>query len=123
VTLPMPEWRLALLLRELAMRRVEVGDMARTLQIARSIPYDSQARALTLLALADLQMRAGSAVEATLDEALAAEHDARSGLVDWPSWRDVGIAVTKSPGNVRAVRHCQGAGPRGSDLEGCSYPR
>jgi tetratricopeptide (TPR) repeat protein len=103
VTLPMPEWRLALLLRELAMRRAEVGDMARALQIARSIRYDSKTRAWTLLVLADLQMRAGLAAEQTLDEALAAEHDARSGPADWPSWRDVRIAVTKSPGNVRLL--------------------
>jgi hypothetical protein len=92
VTLPMPEWRRALLLRELAIQRAEAGDMARALQIARSIAYDSRTRAQTLLALAGLQMHAGLAAEETLDEALAAEHDARSGPADWPSWRDVGIA-------------------------------
>jgi hypothetical protein len=101
VTLPMPEWRLALLLRELAIRQAEVGDMAHALQIARSIAYDSQNRARTLLTLADRQMRAGFAAEATLDEALVAEHDARSDPAEWPSWRYVGIAVTKSPGNRR----------------------
>jgi tetratricopeptide (TPR) repeat protein len=100
VTLPTPENRLALLLRQLAMQRAEAGDMSRALQIARSIAYDSQTRARTLLALADQQMDAGSTAEATLDEALAAEHDARSGMAEWPSWRYVGIAVTKSPGNV-----------------------
>ena len=51
---------------------------------------------LLLLALADLQMRAGLAAEETLDEALAAEHDARSGRAEWRL--DVGIAV-QNPGN------------------------
>jgi tetratricopeptide (TPR) repeat protein len=103
VSLPMPEWRLALLVRELAMRRAEMGDIARALQIARAIRYDSQTRAWTLLLLADKQMHAGSAAEATLDDALAAEHDARSGQAEWPSWRNVGIAVTQTPGNVRLL--------------------
>jgi len=103
VTPPIPESRLAFLLQELAMQRAETGDMAHALQIARSIPSDSQtrarARARTLLALADLQTRAGSAAEETLGDALAAEHDARSGPVEWSSYRDIGNAVSQSPGD------------------------
>jgi tetratricopeptide (TPR) repeat protein len=95
-TLPLPETRLALLLQQLAMRRAEAGDIAQALQIARSTAYDLGIRARTLLALADLQMRAGAAAEATLDEALAAEHDARPGMAQWPSIRDSGIRVTQN---------------------------
>jgi hypothetical protein len=54
-------------------------------------------------ALADLQMRAGLTAEETLDEALAAEHDARSGPAQWPSWRGVGSAVTERPGNYQLL--------------------
>jgi hypothetical protein len=46
------------------------------------------------LSIADLQTRAGASPEATLDEALAAERDARSGRARWPSIRDSGIWVT-----------------------------
>jgi tetratricopeptide (TPR) repeat protein len=53
------------------------------------------------LALAELQMRIGAAAEATLDEALAAEHDSRAGMAQWPSFRDSGIRVTQnSSGDV-----------------------
>jgi hypothetical protein len=46
-------------------------------------------------------MRAGAAAEATLDEALAAEHDARAGQAQWPSIRDAGFAVKQNTsGNV-----------------------
>ncbi len=101
ITLPAPETRLALLLQQLAVRQAEAGDIGRALQIARSIAYDLQARARTLLALADLQMRTGAAAEATLDEALAAEHDARPGQAQWPSVRDSGFAVKQNTsGNV-----------------------
>jgi tetratricopeptide (TPR) repeat protein len=66
--LPAPDVR-AQLLQQLAMREAEVGEIGKALQIARSIGDDPQTRARTLLALADLQMRAGSAVGETLDEA------------------------------------------------------
>jgi tetratricopeptide (TPR) repeat protein len=64
-----------------------------------------QTRAQTLLAIVDLQMRAGAAAEATLDEARAAEHDARFGRAQWPSYRDPGIRITTetSSGNVRLL--------------------
>lgn len=45
----------------------------------------------------------GSVAEATLDEALAAELDARFRPAERLSWRDVGSAVTKSLGNVRVL--------------------
>jgi hypothetical protein len=101
VTLPAPETWLAQLLQHLAVRQAEVGEIGQALQIARSIPYDLKTRARTLLALADQQMRAGLAAEATLDEALAAEHDGRAGLTLWPSFRDTGLGVREeSSGNV-----------------------
>jgi tetratricopeptide (TPR) repeat protein len=101
ITLPAPETRLALLLQQLAIRQMEAGEIGQARQIARSIAYDLQVRARTLLALADLQMRNGSAAEATLDEALAAEHDARSGMAQWPSVRDSGMVVKENSfGNV-----------------------
>jgi tetratricopeptide (TPR) repeat protein len=104
VTLPAPETRLALLLQQLAMRQAEAGEIGQALRIARSIPYDLQTRARTLLALADLPMRIGSPVEETLDEALAAEHDGRAGRALWPSFRSLGIAVTENSfGNVRLL--------------------
>jgi tetratricopeptide (TPR) repeat protein len=104
ITLPAPETRLALLLQQLAIRRAEAGDVAQALQIARSTAYDLGTRARTLLALADLQMRIGSAAEATLDEALVAEHDSRPGQAQWPSIRDSGIRVTQnSSGDVRLL--------------------
>jgi tetratricopeptide (TPR) repeat protein len=100
IALPAPETRLAHLLQQLAVRRMEAGDVGQALQIARSIAFDLQTRARTLLALADLQMRAGAEAEATLDEALAAVH-AQSGMAQWPSVRDSGIAVTENSfGNV-----------------------
>jgi len=102
VTYPSPENRLARLLQRLAMHQAEAGEIAQALQIARSIAYDLETRARTLLAIADLQTRAGASPEATLDEALAAERDARSGMARWPSIRDSGIRVTTSndSGNV-----------------------
>jgi tetratricopeptide (TPR) repeat protein len=78
------------------MRQAEAGEIGQALQIARSIAYDLRARARTLLALADLQVPIGAAVEATLDEALAAEHDSRAGMAQWPSVRDSGIRVTQN---------------------------
>jgi tetratricopeptide (TPR) repeat protein len=93
VVVPSPETKLAGLFRMLAMQYAKAGDIAQALQIARSIPYDHLTRARTLLAAADLQMRAGSTPEATLDDALAAEHDARSGMAEWPSFRDSGFGV------------------------------
>jgi tetratricopeptide (TPR) repeat protein len=69
VTLPAPEIRPAQLLQQLAMRKAEVGEIGQALRIARSIGDDPRTRARTLLALAHLQMRAGSAVGETLDEA------------------------------------------------------
>jgi tetratricopeptide (TPR) repeat protein len=95
-TVPAPETRLALLLQQFAMRQAEGGEIGQALQIARSIAYDLRVRARTLLALADLHMRAGSTAEATLDEALAAEHDARSGMAQWPSFRDSGLVVKEN---------------------------
>jgi len=66
-----------------------------------SIDDDPQTRARTLLALADLQMRSGSAAEETLDKALAAERDARSSPSRRPSFRQTSIGVTESgSGNV-----------------------
>lgn len=104
VTLPAPETRLAMLLQQLAMRQAEVGEIEQALQIARSIPYDLNTRARTLVALADLQMRAGSAAEETLDEALTAEHDGRAGHTLWPSFQSLGIAVRENSfGNVRLL--------------------
>jgi tetratricopeptide (TPR) repeat protein len=104
ITLPAPETRLALLLQQLAMRQAEAGEIGQALQIARSSPYDLETRARTLVALADLQMRAGSPAEKTLDEALAAEHDARPGLAQWPSVRDSGMVVkSNSFGNVHLL--------------------
>jgi tetratricopeptide (TPR) repeat protein len=100
VSLPAPETRLARLLQQLAMRQAEVGEMAQALQIARSIPYDLKMRARTLLALADLQTRAGLPAEATLDEALAAEHDGRGGMAKWPSWAELGIRGNDISGDV-----------------------
>jgi hypothetical protein len=46
-------------------------------------------------------MRTGASSAATLDEALAAERDARSGMAQWPSIRDSGIQATtwNSSGN------------------------
>jgi tetratricopeptide (TPR) repeat protein len=93
LVMPTPETKLAELLQKLAMQYAKADDIAQALQIARSIPYDHKTRARTLLAIADLQMRAGSTPEATLDDALAAEHDARSGIVEWPSFRDFGLVV------------------------------
>src|SRR5262249_17834187 len=101
VTVPAPETQLALLLQQLAMRQAEGGEIGQALQIARSIAYDLRARARTLLTLADLQVRIGAAAEATLDEALAAEHESRAGMAQWPSVRDSGIRVTQnSSGDV-----------------------
>jgi tetratricopeptide (TPR) repeat protein len=104
VTLPAPETRLALLLQKLAMRQAEVGEIEQAQQIARSIFYDLNTRARTLVALADLQMRAGLAAEETLDEALTAEHDGRAGHTLWPSFQSLGIAVRENSfGNVRLL--------------------
>jgi tetratricopeptide (TPR) repeat protein len=90
ITLPAQEkMELSGLLQALAVQRAEAGDMARARQIARSIPYDARTktwtllRAQTLLTLADLQMHAGSVTEEALDDALAAERDARFGRVTW----------------------------------------
>jgi tetratricopeptide (TPR) repeat protein len=96
VMLPAPDTQLALLLQQLAMGRAEAGEIGQALQITRSIAYDLRARARTLLALAEPQMRIGEAAEATLDEALAAEHGSRAGMAQWPSIRDSGIRVTEN---------------------------
>jgi tetratricopeptide (TPR) repeat protein len=100
VTVPAPETQLALLLQQLAMRQADAGEIGQALQIARSIASDLRARARTLLALAELQMRIGAAAEATLDEALAAEHDSRAGMAQWPSVRDSGMTVKENSGDV-----------------------
>ncbi len=101
--LPAPERR-AQLLQQLAMREAGVGEIGRALQIARSIAADPQMRARTLLALADLQMRAGSAAGETLDEALATARDARSSPAQGQSFRQTGIGVTaSSSGDVRLL--------------------
>jgi len=104
-TFPSPETRIARLLQRIAMRQAAAGEIAQALQIARSIAYDLETLAQTLLAIVDLQMRAGAAAEATLDEARAAEHDARFGRAQWPSYRDPGIRITTetSSGNVRLL--------------------
>jgi tetratricopeptide (TPR) repeat protein len=114
VVMPTPETKLAELLQKLAMRYAKADDIAQALQIARSIPYDHNTRARTLLAIADLQMRAGAAPEATLDDALAAEHDARSEMVEWPSFRDSGLAVKAGSafGNVGLLCEIAGAQAR-----------
>jgi tetratricopeptide (TPR) repeat protein len=91
--IPSPETKLARLFQRLAMQYAKAGDIAKALQIARSVPYDRNTRARTLLAVADLQRRAGSTPEATLDDALAAERDARSGMAEWPSFRASGLGV------------------------------
>jgi tetratricopeptide (TPR) repeat protein len=96
VTVPAPETQLALLLQKLAMRQAEAGEIGQALQIARSIRHDLRVRARTLVALADLQTRAGAAAEATLDEAVAAEHDARASMAQWPSVRDSGMVVKEN---------------------------
>jgi tetratricopeptide (TPR) repeat protein len=85
---------LAALLRQLAVHQAEAGEIAQALRVARYIAYNLETRARTLLAIGDLQMRAGVSPEATLDEALAAEGDARSGI----PWSN-GIRVTM-PGNT-----------------------
>jgi hypothetical protein len=96
--------RIAPLLEQFAMRQAEAGEIAKALQIARSIAGDPQTRVRTLLALADLQMRAGSAAEETFDEALAAERNARSSPTELPGLREIGIAVTASgSGSVRLL--------------------
>jgi tetratricopeptide (TPR) repeat protein len=95
-TLPAPETRLAVLRQQLAMRQAEAGEIGQALEIARSIAYDLRVRARTLLALADLQIHDGSTAEATLDEALAAERDARPGQAQWPSIRDSGLGVKEN---------------------------
>jgi tetratricopeptide (TPR) repeat protein len=66
------------------------------------------------LAIADLQMRAGAAPEAVLDDALAAEHDARSETVEWPSFRDSGLEVKagSASGNVGLLCEIAGAQAR-----------
>jgi tetratricopeptide (TPR) repeat protein len=108
-----PEYGLAALLRRLAMRQAEAGEIAQALQIARSIAYDLETRARTLLAIADLQTRVGASPEATLDEALAAERDARSGMAQWPSIRDSGIRATTWNGSGNANLLCDIAKAQG----------
>ena len=104
VMLPASESQPAQLLQQLAMREAEVGEIGQALQIARSIVNDPQTRARTLLALADLQMRAGAAAEETLDEALAAERNARSSPAQRQSFRETVIGVTASgSGGVRLL--------------------
>jgi tetratricopeptide (TPR) repeat protein len=95
-TLPAPESRLALLVQQLATRQAEAGNIEQAVQIARSIAYDLRIRARTLLALADLQTRAGATAEATLEEALAAERDARSGQAQWPSFIASGLGIKEN---------------------------
>jgi tetratricopeptide (TPR) repeat protein len=103
IVLPSPESRLARLLRSLALHTAEDSGIPQAMEIARSIPYDAATRVETLLALADVQMRAGASPEAVLDEALVAVRDPGSSVAQWPSFRDSGIMTKGSSGNVRLL--------------------
>jgi tetratricopeptide (TPR) repeat protein len=71
-------------------------DQALQAATTRSVADDPETQARTLLTLADLQMRIGSAARETLDEALAAERNARSNLAQRPSFRETGVGLTAS---------------------------
>jgi len=103
IVIPSPESKLARLLRSLAMHAAEQGDTTQALQIARAIRYDAATRVGTLLALADVQMRAGISPEAVLDDALVAARDPGSNMAQWPSMRDSGIKMKGSSANVRLL--------------------
>jgi hypothetical protein len=103
IVLPAPERRLARLLRALAMHAAEADDITQAVKIARAIPYDAVTRSETLLALADVQMRAGAAPEPLLDEALASAHDPASSMAQWPSIRGSGIKMKSSSDKVHLL--------------------
>jgi tetratricopeptide (TPR) repeat protein len=71
--------------------------------MARAIRYDATTRVGTLLALAEVQMRAGTWAEAVLDDALVAARDPGSNVAEWPSFRDSGMTMRGSSPNVRLL--------------------
>ena len=103
IVLPSPETRLARLLRSLAMHAAQDGRIPQAVEIARSIPYDAATRVETLLALADVQMRAGASPEAVLDEALVAVRHPGSSMAQWPSFRDSGIMTKGTSDHVHLL--------------------